>query len=401
MWLTDRYRLISTAAERHLPEAADTAGDSGEVAALAALREEQRGRAGRLYGSLRVPRHEAQGKYEFDVVVVTPHLLYGIEVKHWGGSLAPGPRGKWRQMSSQGESRDHEDPTLLIAAKLEAMAHYLKRQKIPFDRRALRSLVVLTNPRLALDHRLEQQTDVVRLTGLQQLVGNSLWPDSAGWIPTLLRRLRLARSTPPAFEAYSGLVAALDRLPTWDRVLLHGGQTLKGDLVRPEIALTQGRPIHRRQAARIVVHMPRNMLLGWFQTPRITWFDRSGGRSTAPVRSDQQLVLKLAGQSATRHIPLAHVREIEFGWQDESYYDAPKPALVTYSVGRQFHGKVSGRVEFGIFVDLDGHRDGLVHISQLRRRSPSDFQEGQTVRVRVLSTSNRGGKERIELELLD
>ena len=61
-------------------------------------------------------------------------------------------------------------------------------------------------------------------------------------------------------------------------------------------------------------------------------------------------------------------------------------------VGRILEGKVTSIMKFGAFVALEGGRSGLVHISEIAPTYVNDvhdfLQEGQTVKVKVLSTEN-------------
>jgi ribosomal protein S1 len=113
------------------------------------------------------------------------------------------------------------------------------------------------------------------------------------------------------------------------------------------------------------------------------------------------LGMKMAGQSIEVQVPIEHIMGVRFGWRDHSYYDAPKPPLESYQPGTVYQGTVAGVQDFGIFVNLDGHRDGLVHVSKLSRRGlvPGQYQRGQPVTVRVVKTEVRKGKETIELDL--
>jgi uncharacterized protein len=56
--------------------------------------------------------------------------------------------------------------------------------------------------------------------------------------------------------------------------------------------------------------------------------------------------------------------------------------------GMVLEGTVSNVAQFGAFVDLGVHQDGLVHVSQLSNKFVNDAREvvktGQTVKVRVL-----------------
>ena len=56
------------------------------------------------------------------------------------------------------------------------------------------------------------------------------------------------------------------------------------------------------------------------------------------------------------------------------------------------NGKVTNITQFGAFVDIGVHKEGLVHVSQMAERRVQDPSKvvkiGQVVRVRVLSVDS-------------
>ena len=88
--------------------------------------------------------------------------------------------------------------------------------------------------------------------------------------------------------------------------------------------------------------------------------------------------------------------------------ELPKPILRTdvmeikdLKPGMELTGTVRNVIDFGVFVDVGVHQDGLVHISQLserRVRHPSEVcTVGDVVTVWVLSVDE--GKKRIALTM--
>jgi len=59
----------------------------------------------------------------------------------------------------------------------------------------------------------------------------------------------------------------------------------------------------------------------------------------------------------------------------------------------ELEGIVTNVVNFGAFIDIGVHQDGLVHISQLADKFVSDTNEivkvGQVVKVRVLEVNEK------------
>ena len=69
--------------------------------------------------------------------------------------------------------------------------------------------------------------------------------------------------------------------------------------------------------------------------------------------------------------------------------------------GMELNGTIRNVIDFGVFVDIGVHQDGLVHISELSDeyvRHPSDkFKVGQSVKVRVIGVDVK--KNRISLTM--
>ena len=87
--------------------------------------------------------------------------------------------------------------------------------------------------------------------------------------------------------------------------------------------------------------------------------------------------------------------------------ELPPPILRTdvmeakdLKTGMELQGTVRNVVDFGVFVDIGVHQDGLVHVTQLpwRVKHPSDrLAVGDVVTVWVLSVDE--GKKRISLTM--
>ena len=88
--------------------------------------------------------------------------------------------------------------------------------------------------------------------------------------------------------------------------------------------------------------------------------------------------------------------------------ELPKPILRTdvlelkdLKPGMILSGTVRNVIDFGVFVDIGVHQDGLVHISQVsdrRLRHPSEaVRVGDVVRVKVLEVDEK--RKRISLSM--
>jgi small subunit ribosomal protein S1 len=87
--------------------------------------------------------------------------------------------------------------------------------------------------------------------------------------------------------------------------------------------------------------------------------------------------------------------------QQKENAPSPKKIVKTLSKGMKLTGKVANVTEFGAFVDIGVGRDGLVHISELRRQGesqgPSTISTGDEVTVWIKDLDRK--RNRISLTM--
>ncbi|NPA87827.1 polyribonucleotide nucleotidyltransferase [Caminibacter pacificus] len=64
-----------------------------------------------------------------------------------------------------------------------------------------------------------------------------------------------------------------------------------------------------------------------------------------------------------------------------------KPKIPNFEIGSVIEGTIKRKVPFGMFVEIAPDVEGLLHISKLNGRSLDEFEEGQKIKVKVLSQS--------------
>jgi polyribonucleotide nucleotidyltransferase len=64
-----------------------------------------------------------------------------------------------------------------------------------------------------------------------------------------------------------------------------------------------------------------------------------------------------------------------------------KPQIPNFEIGSVIEGEIKRIVDFGMFVEIAPKVEGLLHKSKLGRKSPNDFNEGDKIKVKVLSQS--------------
>jgi polyribonucleotide nucleotidyltransferase len=64
-----------------------------------------------------------------------------------------------------------------------------------------------------------------------------------------------------------------------------------------------------------------------------------------------------------------------------------KPKIPEFEVGSVIEGVIKRIVPFGMFVEIAPDVEGLLHVSKLNGHSLDEFEEGQKIKVKVLSQS--------------
>ena len=64
-----------------------------------------------------------------------------------------------------------------------------------------------------------------------------------------------------------------------------------------------------------------------------------------------------------------------------------KPQIPEFEIGSVIEGTIKRKAPFGMFVEIAPDVEGLLHVSKLNGRSFDDFEEGQKIKVKVLSQS--------------
>ncbi|HET9241651.1 MAG TPA: nuclease-related domain-containing protein [Oligoflexus sp.] len=309
--LAEKIKWLRKAQIRFSMIASDQAGSHGEQLAVSELDRVLKKLNGKaeIYQSLRVPKAQGSGKYEIDLLLVSEVGILAIEVKHWGGRLSR-QKGKWLQERGQ-EQKVLVDPVPLNAEKVASLRHWLKRRNIAVPAAAMHSLVLLTNAQMNLDKSLKACDEVVELNNL---MASALL--KCGQAKRYFWQKKPARDFP-----FEQLVSTLDELPTWDRLELHGGRVVFGDLEYMAVPDVKASALQRKYIRKARAMIWRRIVPGLFFKAKLHVTDWSGKRTMYPLHPEAKLVFRPAGQNEKEEIAWLHVESLQLGWKDQSYYD--------------------------------------------------------------------------------
>lgn len=234
--------IRATPVWRELPEV--SGGNLSERRVRALLKVHHSTTFGSIFGGKRVPRDAqaaAMGRYETDLIVLTPRRVVVIEVKNWSGRLRPDPDNprRWTQERRSGEIRTFDDPIAHNRSKLGALRSYLQNCGVDLPARRFHQALVLDNPSLQVEESISRHPAVITDAQLDVAIGRGTGVSTAALARLIQRCYKQENAVLLADEMLDVMTpaqqqsarAAIARLRTWDCLTLRGGRVLRGDLL--------------------------------------------------------------------------------------------------------------------------------------------------------------------------
>jgi hypothetical protein len=244
--LDDWVLLRKVPLRRERPEV--RAGRGAEHTLRLKLTKHHSTRFGEVFGGKRVPRRIGDpkgGRYEIDLIVITPRRLHVIEVKNWSGVLSL-DGDSWVHDRHCGERKVFPDLVDYNHVKSIALQRYLESCGIEVPVERVVQTVVFANPRLRMDSRIALNPNVVTADMLEDYLYCQRGPSLGAYAVSAL--IQLCAEADEASKLSDGLFdimspgtvsrvrAAVDELQTWDRLQLLGGREVIGDLLWLDVA---------------------------------------------------------------------------------------------------------------------------------------------------------------------
>ncbi|WP_372526613.1 nuclease-related domain-containing protein [Piscinibacter sp.] len=322
-------RLDDWLALRKVPPRAESgqvrAGRTAELSLRARLGRHESTRFGEIFGGKRVPRAPGQraGRYEIDLIVITPRRLHVIEVKNWSGRLSL-DGAQWVHERSNGERLVHPNLATYNQAKAQTLSRYLVSHGTAVPSPRIAQTVVFTNQRLQTDRAIEEHPNIVTAQQLERYIRQQR--GASRWAYAFSALIQACADADNACKLADGLFdlmpplmvdgarAAIAELRTWDRLQLHGGRELIGDLLW--IHNRDGRLAAEAFASATAYTLRwRRGMLGIL--PLMGWgsFGHMHDRQTGwrPVAVNDCVYFHEAGQAQPAVIALRAVDRIEIG----------------------------------------------------------------------------------------
>jgi len=312
---------IVTKPLQHLEDEQSLAGRKAEEQVENILRDVGGVQSCNIFRSLRIPNEMQTGRHEIDLIVLTDHQIYCLEVKNWAGSISAMENNVfWNQKvenkSNKAKYIQHTSPVRELKHKAMCLRNHLSRAGIFLAENVFICKVILVNIKSKINEKIESSSFVVTPNHLSDFAKSFIKPFSSYFIDPLVPyfvRGQFSYSQMDQIRKVFGIVG------TWDILELNGGKTLHGDFKGcSEIS------VNRKDVDMIVFYHQRSeyiakfwAVLGYSPTTTASLLKRQErflfGKetfSTISLPFNHVISFRVAGSNVDSKVPLNDINKI-------------------------------------------------------------------------------------------
>lgn len=271
-----------------------------------------------IFCGLRVPDAFQTRKYEIDIVVLTEAGVYTMEVKNWSGEVLPSKDGKtwvqkkqdkWKDSAKVTYEVNHDNALESLKFKSQLLRSHLLKNEACLSPKFFHPRVIFVNHLTMLDNSLEKLEEVVPPGEYLNFVNSFKWGVASKILNSFVPGLLTGQLSYSAIEATRQV---LNKIGTWDVLLLNGGRQLMGDFKgsphlspnREETSIVSF--IHQRNAAwgmlwAVVGYTP-SVFVKMYQRGGEGWLGHSSCGSLY-IPYNAEMTFRVAGEQVDAKIP--------------------------------------------------------------------------------------------------
>jgi hypothetical protein len=198
--------------KKHPPDDIHRAGELSELRLEKLSRAAGKANGWHVFASVRIPDPDDGGRREIDLVIVGGNTLLVVEQKHWAGRFDINSDEEFVQYRNNGSVHNHSTVAERIARKARMLneIHHRRIKQKQSNSVEVRVIVAMTHQKL--------EWPKIPKSFKQEMVNETDF-------------IKILESTVPG-ELNEDLLQTVEGFSTWDEIELHGGLTLKGDLIQ-------------------------------------------------------------------------------------------------------------------------------------------------------------------------
>ena len=291
MALLQQFRWWRVRCKKHPPDDIHRAGELSELRLEKLSRAAGKANGWHVFASVRIPDPDDGGRREIDLVIVGGNTLLVVEQKHWAGRFEINGDEEFVQFRNNGSVHNHSTVAERIARKAGMLneIHHRRIKQEQSDSIDVRVIVAMTHQKL--------EWPKIPKGFKQEMVNESDF-------------IKILESTIPG-ELNEDLLRTVEGFSTWDEIELHGGLTLKGDLIR----LGLGSEIDdwfklREEDLNVQTTHSRSIFSIFNKTPSRVKLSHGSKNIEATLAKDLHLEMHVVGEKERRLVDWANVNKV-------------------------------------------------------------------------------------------
>ncbi|XP_074519003.1 uncharacterized protein LOC141784928 [Halichoeres trimaculatus] len=280
---------------------------------------------GDIYCSLRIPDQLKTTKDDINIVILTGHGIFCIDVKPWRGTVSAHNQN-WQVKVKEEEEKDQnfrntcieqsEDPLKALKIKTETLCGYLKRSGVTMPQNLFFPRVLFISPDCELDEELRKKRELVSHSQLDDFL-RSFREGYVAWMSDALTPSWLSGHL--SYKQMESVREVLRAVGTWDLMRLHSGEQLKGDYLGCQYVALNRQETDTLEFSRVKTLSADSLwaLLGHAPQVTVKMFKRGSqgwlGKSlnaTTTIPSNTSVVFRVSGEEVDTKVPASSVHSI-------------------------------------------------------------------------------------------
>ncbi|XP_034563070.1 uncharacterized protein si:zfos-911d5.4 isoform X2 [Notolabrus celidotus] len=185
-----------------------------------------------IYSNLRIPNQLKSTKDDINVVILTGHGIFCVDIKPWRGTVSAHNQNWQVKVKEEDQNFTNtcieqiEDPLKAIVTKTTNLCGHLKRSGFAVRQSLFLPRVIFLSPDCELDEDLREKRELVSHSQLDDFL-RSFKEGYMAWISDALTPSWLSGHL--SYKQMESVREVLRGVGTWDLMRLHCGEQLKGD----------------------------------------------------------------------------------------------------------------------------------------------------------------------------
>ncbi|XP_039895160.1 uncharacterized protein si:zfos-911d5.4 isoform X2 [Simochromis diagramma] len=275
-----------------------------------------------VFCNLRIPDQLQTTKDDINLVILSGHGIFCIDVKPWRGTVSAHNQNWHVQVKEEDQNFTNtcieqiEDPLKAIMTKTANLCSHLKRSGVSVRQSLFFPRIIFLSPDCELDKELRKKRELVSHSQIEDFL-KSFKEGYIAWISDAVTPSWISGHL--SYRQMESVRDVLRRVGTWDLVQMHCGEQLKGDFQScPYIALNRQetdtlefssvKTLSADSLWALLGHAPQ-VTVKMYKRGSNSWLGKSLNATTT-IPSNTSVIFRISGEESDAKIPANAIHSI-------------------------------------------------------------------------------------------